>query len=101
MGLSSCNCIPVPGFRGSEGIKADEGIRRAVVDVDRIEGVGASRMSVFLLLSLILDALGIGMLGTCLCVVRMADYLLRRTVDDRLCRREGVRDLLSERRDAF
>ena len=25
-----------------EGIKEDEGIRRAVVDVDRIEGVGAS-----------------------------------------------------------
>lgn len=43
LGLSSCNCIPVANLRGSGGLRADEGVRRAVVEVDRNEGVGASQ----------------------------------------------------------
>jgi hypothetical protein len=30
-------------LRGSGGLRADEGVRRAVVEVDRNEGVGASQ----------------------------------------------------------
>ena len=42
LGLSSCNCIPDGNLRGS-GFKAEEGVRRAVVDVERREGEGASQ----------------------------------------------------------
>ena len=42
LGLNSCNCIPVT-LRGSGGLRADEGVLRAVVEVDRNEGVGASQ----------------------------------------------------------
>jgi hypothetical protein len=42
-GLSSCNWIPVADFLGAEeGEKEDEGTRRAVVEVERREGEGAS-----------------------------------------------------------
>ena len=43
MGLSSCNWIPDAGFRCSGGINGDEGIRSLVVEVDRMDGVGASQ----------------------------------------------------------
>ena len=43
MGLSSCSWIPDAGFRCSGGINGDEGIRSLVVEVDRMDGVGASQ----------------------------------------------------------
>lgn len=79
----------------------DEGIRRAGVEDDRNEVDGASQDACLVVVRWFKpeQLVFLNGKGTCL-IPRMINYLLRRIVDDHLCRREDDLNLLRDR-DVF